>query len=82
MIEAKAITIGEQIELLKLAYEGEKFMGTPDEWYEPCHWWCDNGHRSRRYLKSERLGYNACLAGGCGMPVYLGPREIPGRDPK
>lgn len=76
------MTIGEQIEHLKDEYVGEKFMGTPDEWYEPPHWWCENGHRSRMYLKSERLGYDACLAGDCRLPVMLGPAELPGREPK
>lgn len=81
MIEAKKESVGEHIARLKEEYDGHKFMGTPDEWYDPPHWWCDNGHRSARYLKSEALGYNACLAGGCRLPVYLGPADLPGRLP-
>jgi hypothetical protein len=61
------------------AYEGEKFLGMPDEWLEPPHWWCKNGHRSKRYLKSERLRNNVCLV--CFEPVMLGPKELPGVVP-
>ena len=51
----------------------EFFMGLPDRWYESPgpKWRCENGHVTTMYLKSERLGYNACLAGGCNKPVFL-----------
>ncbi len=49
----------------------EFFMDLPDRWYEKPgpKWRCSNGHVSVRYLKSERLGYNACLE--CFEPVHL-----------
>jgi len=49
----------------------ELFLNTPDEWYEPYHVVCENGHVSTRTLKSEALGRNACLA--CMGEVYLCP---------
>ncbi len=63
------------------AYTGERFLGAPDSWYEPPHWWCANGHRSTRYLKSEEFGGDVCLAAGCRLPVWLGPRDLPGITP-
>ncbi len=47
----------------------EDFMGLPDRWYERPTFRCCNGHVSLRYLKCERLGYNACLE--CMEPVVL-----------
>ena len=47
------------------------FMGNPDEWYEDTHWFCENGHVSGRFLKSEEEGV-LCLA--CRKPVFMGPR--------
>jgi hypothetical protein len=44
-----------QIEAAVTAGE-EMFMGFPDRWYETPVWGCENGHLSRRYLKSEALG--------------------------
>jgi hypothetical protein len=73
------LSIAQQIQYLKDIYQGEKFMDTPDEWYEPCYWWCENSHRSKRYLKSEKKGYDACLV--CGEPVMLGPKKLFGRVP-
>jgi hypothetical protein len=73
------LSIAQQIQYLKDIYQGEKFMDTPDEWYEPPYWWCENSHRSKRYLKSEEKGYDACLV--CGEPVMLGPKKLFGRVP-
>ena len=67
------------IEEADAAYVGERFMGIPDTWFEPPTWWCKNGHRSKRYLKSEVLRGNVCLA--CFEPVMLGPMELPGVIP-
>lgn len=58
----------------KKNHPGPFFMGTPDEWYEPAHFWCDNGHRSARYLKTE--SGNRCLV--CRESVFLGPATLPG----
>jgi hypothetical protein len=44
------------IEEAKKNHPGPFFMGIPDEWYEEPHFWCKNGHLSRRYLKSEAKG--------------------------
>ena len=69
------------IEKAKKAYKGPMFLGFPDAWYEPDPtYWCKNGHRSQRYLKSERLRANVCFA--CHEPVMLGPKELPGVTPK
>lgn len=51
--------------------KGTFFMGWPDRWWDAPHWRCRNGHVSTRYLKSEALGYDACLAGGCQEPLCL-----------
>lgn len=38
------------------------FLGFPDRWYEEGPYWrCPNNHISRTLLKSEGLGYDACL---------------------
>ena len=51
---------------------GERFMGLPVRWLDakPVLFRCENekGHVSRWYVKSERLGYNACPA--CEKPVW------------
>lgn len=47
------------------------FLNTPDDWYEPVTYACENGHISNRYLKSEALGRDCCL--GCGSNIYLCP---------
>ncbi len=73
-------TIWDRIAELYESYEGERFMGTPDAWYEPASWWCQNGHRSRFYIKSEAKGCFICPA--CRQPVILGPLEIPGVEAK
>ncbi len=55
---------------LELDAGGEEFMGLPDRWYEPRPTYrCSTGHISRTYLKSEELGYNACLA--CYEPLVM-----------
>lgn len=63
----------------KAAHRGPKFLGFPDAWYEPQHYWCKNGHLSSRYLRSEEKG---CLCLACGETVMLGPKELPGVIPK
>ena len=73
------MTIPEQIAKLREEFVGETFMGTPDHWYDDPHYWCVNGHRSRRYLKSESLRDEVCLA--CRETVYLGPKDLPGVKP-
>lgn len=45
-------------------------MGFPDAWYEDPSWFCQNGHVSGNYLKSEERGA-LCLA--CHERVFLGP---------
>jgi len=60
-------TLAEQ----EAASGAEMFMGLPDKWYEPPTFACENGHISKRYLKSETSG-DVCLA--CGKRVYLVPR--------
>lgn len=44
------------------------FMGVPDRWYEGGKFRCEGDHVSRHYLKSEGLGYSACLK--CGERVH------------
>lgn len=51
---------------------GELFMDLPDAWYDNPTWACENGHISKRYLKSEKLG-DVCLA--CSKPILLVPTE-------
>lgn len=49
----------------------EMFLGIPDDWYEPCpEYGCENGHVSRRYLKSEERG---CLCLACQLPIAMIP---------
>jgi len=47
------------------------FMGLPEIWFENPRWFCQNGHVSMRYLKSERYRGDVCLA--CYKFVVLGP---------
>ena len=55
-----------------LAKSGEPgFMGLPEIWFEHPRWFCQNGHVSMRYLKSEQRRDDVCLA--CFKPVVLGP---------
>lgn len=61
----------EQIELAE-AFKEEFFMGLPDSWYEPYPLWgCENGHLSKRYLKSEERG-TVCLS--CHCRLFLIPK--------
>lgn len=49
----------------------EFFFDLPDSWYEPMPTYgCENGHASRRYLKSEEHG-KLCLA--CGKRIVMLP---------
>jgi hypothetical protein len=52
---------------------GERFMGIPVRWLDskPVLFRCENerGHVSTWYVKSERLGYNACVE--CEKPVWI-----------
>jgi len=58
----------------KMKAEGDDcFLGLPDAWFENPHWGCENGHVSKRYLKSEEKG-GVCLA--CHKPVYLIPKDV------
>jgi hypothetical protein len=45
------------------------FLGIPERWLDNPTWKCSNGHISKRFLKSEALGYDACLT--CFKPVKL-----------
>lgn len=73
--------IKELIKEAKEAYEGPVFLGLPDKWYEPPHWWCKNGHLSTLTLRRDAGPHrDVCLA--CFEPVMLGPRELPGVTPK
>lgn len=58
------------------------FKDVPDASWDAREWFCMNGHLSKRYLKSEELGYAACLAAGCRLPVYLRgkPLDLTGID--
>lgn len=51
---------------------GERFLGLPVRWLDakPVLFRCesDKGHVSRWYVKSERLGYNACPV--CEAPMW------------
>lgn len=60
-----------QLELLRIGTleGGEMWFGLPSRWIDNPHWRCRNDHVSRRYLKSEAKGYNACLE--CYEPVFL-----------
>lgn len=60
------------------------FMGVPDRWWDTFLRRCTNDHVSSRTLKSEALGRDACLAGGCRAIVHItfpedrdGPLEAP-----
>jgi hypothetical protein len=70
------MTVFELIDAEIAKHPGPFFMKIPEEWYEPSHWWCPNGHRSKRYLKSEAKGGDVCLA--CFEFVRLGPPSLPG----
>ena len=51
----------------------EFFMGLPDAWYDPAPTYgCNNGHVSRRYLKSEERG---CLCLECQEGVAMLPHK-------
>lgn len=62
----------QELEAAKAAGE-EFFLEIPDAWYEPHPvYGCDNGHASRRYLKSETRG---CLCLECQKPVAIMPHK-------
>lgn len=42
--------------------ERELHPAIDDPWFEHPVWGCDQGHASTRFLKSEALGRDACLA--------------------
>lgn len=61
-----------ELEAARFACE-EFFLDIPDAWYEPHPvYGCDNGHASRRYLKSETRG---CLCLECQKPVAIMPHK-------
>ena len=61
----------QQDKIYRASLAGEEmFLGIPDRWYEPVTFGCENGHISRRYLKSEDHG-SLCLA--CQSPVVIIP---------
>lgn len=47
---------------------GPHFMGIPDRWFENATWRCENGHISKIFLKTEKLG-DICLI--CLNHVHL-----------
>ena len=62
----------QELEAAQAAGE-EFFLEIPDAWYEPHPvYGCDNGHASRRYLKSETRG---CLCLACHEPVAIMPHK-------
>ena len=62
----------QELEAARAAGE-EFFLDIPDAWYEPNPvYGCDNGHASRRYLKSETKG---CLCLECHKPVAILPHK-------
>ena len=60
----------ELIEKAKSDHTGKKFLGIPEEWLNSPNWWCNNGHCSSIYIKSE-TGGDLCVS--CHEPVKLGP---------
>jgi hypothetical protein len=67
------------IEVVKSRYKGKKFNGIPDPWFDEVFFWCENGHRSRAYLRAEGHDRDECLE--CFGPVRMGPKELPGVVP-
>lgn len=70
----KAIKTLQDREIAAAQAAGEEFfLGIPDAWYEPhAVYGCDNGHASRRYLKSETRG---CLCLECHQTVAIMPHK-------
>ena len=60
--------------LIGTLYEQPTFQGIPEAAFEDSRWWCENGHISKRYLKSEETGRDLCLA--CGEPVRLAGKHL------
>lgn len=65
---------------------GPRHQGRPERWWDTPTWRCTRGHVSTTVLRSEGLGRDACLAGGCTAPVTLtfpedrdGPLLVPKR---
>lgn len=75
-----AIKILQQREIDSAHAAGEEFfLDIPDAWYEPIPTYgCNNGHASRRYLKSEERG---CLCLECHQPIAIIPHKY-GTDEK
>ena len=74
-------TIAELIAEEKEKYKGKWFCGLPEEWMDDPHWWCENGHLSTTTLRRDSGPHrNVCLA--CFAGVMLGPKELPGIEPK
>lgn len=59
------------LNLIALAEGGPFFLDRPERWLDDPHFRCENGHVSTMVLKSEALGRDACLAGGCRAPLHL-----------
>jgi hypothetical protein len=73
MITYKQLIAWRQREVDKVKATGAPmFLLLPDAWYEMPHWFCENGHVSLRFLRSE--GSDRCLA--CGKAVVIGPPEL------
>lgn len=74
MMGEKAIKTLQDKEIAAAKAAGEEFfLGIPDAWYEPhAVYGCNNGHASRRYLKSETRG---CLCLECHDPVAIMPHK-------
>lgn len=70
----KAIKVLQDREIEAAQAAGEEFfLDIPDAWYEPTPTYgCDNGHVSRRYLKSEDRG---CLCLECWQPIAIIPHK-------
>lgn len=70
MITYRELLVWRAAEVQKAKDAGEPmFLGKPDKWYENVRWFCQNGHVSLRYLRTE--GSDRCFA--CRKAVIMGP---------
>jgi hypothetical protein len=73
-MSALPIKLLQDREIQAAQHAGEEFfLGLPDAWYDPAPTYgCNNGHVSRRYLKSEDRG---CLCLECHEGVAMLPHK-------
>lgn len=73
MMSFKQLLEWRQREIDKALEAGDKiFLTLPESWFKNATWYCQNGHVSHRFLRSE--GSDRCLA--CGRAVVIGPSGI------